>query len=623
MCGILGVLTADPAKAPDEASLRRYLEPLALRGPDHQAVRCEPGLGLGHTRLAVLDLGAHANQPIGAEGAGDLVYNGEIYNYEALAEALSDERLRGAGDTRVLHRYLGAHGVRADLSALDGMFAFAFYDRRTQTLALGRDALGQKPLYYAVIDGDLWFASDAAPLRLAMGGAQVNARALSAWFAIGATDLANGESFFEGIYTLPPGHRLIVPREALRAGALPQPERWHRFEVSPSTAEASIEALTESVRARLVSEVPLGAMLSGGVDSALLVSVMSSLRSIEGLNTFAVGYERDRGDLRWARQVAQDLGVEHRELTLGRSEYLELLDDAVVALQAPLTFGNEPALLGLCRLAREHVTVVLGGEGADEAFGGYRKLFGAVPWRQRVQGFNRGLVDQRGRQALQESFGLLPPEGEADFFLNLYHWFHFAERNFLFRDELKARISHDDALFAHVDRLFSWAPESGDFERMQGVFLTGHLARLLRRLDAMSMSCGLEARAPFCSRVLVDRGLGLPAEQKLRPHRGEDLNLAQSLIGVEGKTVLRAEAKRRQLAVWNRPKSPFAAPFLEWFGPEYRDLWQPELFRPGGVERFIDPDQMKLWLDHNEGVNIAFKVWQLYSLSRFLERHAI
>ena len=115
----------------------------------------------------------------------------------------------------------------------------------------------------------------------------------------------------------------------------------------------------------------------------------------------------------------------------------------------------------------------------------------------------------------------------------------------------------------------------------------------------------------------------MPAEQKLRPHRGEDLNLAQSLIGVEGKTVLRAEAKCRQLAVWNRPKSPFAAPFLEWFGPEYRDLWQPELFRPGGVERFIDPDQMKLWLDHNEGVNIAFKVWQLYSLSRFLERHAI
>ena len=212
-------------------------------------------------------------------------------------------------------------------------------------------------------------------------------------------------------------------------------------------------------------------MLSGGVDSALLVSVMSSLRSIEGLNTFAVGYERDRGDLRWARQVAQDLGVEHRELTLGRSEYLELLDDAVVALQAPLTFGNEPALLGLCRLAREHVTVVLGGEGADEAFGGYRKLFGAVPWRQRVQGFNRGLVDQRGRQALQESFGLLPPRVRR-FFLNLYHWFHFPTE-LPARDELKAH-HNDSALFAHVDRLFVGA----------GVGRFEHAGRLLKASGA-------------------------------------------------------------------------------------------------------------------------------------------
>ena len=147
-------------------------------------------------------------------------------------------------------------------------------------------------------------------------------------------------------------------------------------------------------------------------------------------------------------------------------------------------------------------------------------------------------------------------------FLNLYHWFHFAERNST-PGTTKARISHDDAL-AHVDRLFSWAPESGDFERQQGAF-EGHLARPLRRLDAMSMSLRPGGAAQLlCSRVLVDRGLGLPAEQKLRPHRGEDLNLAQSLIGVEGKTVLRAECQASSMVVWNRLKSPFAALF--WSG---------------------------------------------------------
>ena len=623
MCGLLGVLTADPQHQPDAALLRRYLEPLVPRGPDHQAVRTEPGLGLGHTRLAILDLGDQANQPIGDGDAGELVYNGEIYNFEALREELRDSRYDRAGDTRIVHGYLKHHGVQVDLNAFDGMFALAYYDRGEGQVLLARDALGQKPLYYARINGDLWFASDAAPLRLALGSSRLNPRVLSAWFAIGATDLATGETLFEGIRVLPPGHRLVVRRDDLAAEQLPDPERWHVFAEHSSDAEQSIEALRAAVRARLVSEVPLGAMLSGGVDSALLVSLIAAYRPLDGFNTFAVGYERDTGDLHWARRVAADLGVEHHELMVNREDYLELLDDSVAALQAPLTFGNEPALLGLCRLAREKVTVVVGGEGADEAFGGYRTLFGAVSWRRRAQGFAEGLVDQVGREALHRSFGMLPPSGEADFFLNLYHWFHFAERNFLFRDQFKEQVAHDSALFSHVDRLFAWAPKHNELERVQGVFLKDHLPRLLRRLDAMSMSCGLEARAPFCSRTLVDHGLGLPKGDKLQPHFGEDLSLAQSLIGVEGKTVLRAEAKRQNLAVWNRAKSPFAAPFLAWFGPEHRDLWQPELFRPGGVERFIDPDQMKMWIDQNEGVNIAFKVWQLYSLGRFLDVHSI
>jgi len=623
LCGLLGVLTADPNKRPDAALLRRYLEPLVPRGPDHQAVRVEPGLGFGHTRLAVLDLGEQANQPIGAGDAGELVYNGEIYNFAALGEALDDSRYERAGDTRVLHGYLARHGAQADLNQLEGMFAFAFYERAEERLVLARDAMGQKPLYYAKIDGDLWFASDAAPLRLAMGSSSLNLGVLSAWFAMGATDLATGESLFEGVHVLPPGHRLIIDRDDLFDDELPPIERWHRFDDAPSDGAQAIAALEDSVRARLVSEVPLGAMLSGGVDSALLVSLIAAHRPLDGFNTFAVGYERAAGDLHWARKVANDLGVEHHELLLDRRTYLDLVDDSVEALQAPLTFGNEPALLALCRLAREKVTVVVGGEGADEAFGGYRIPFAAASWRRRAVGFERGLIDQKGREALHRSFGFLPPSGESDFFLNLYHWFNFAERNFLFRPEFKEQIVHDRSLFGHVDKLFSWAPDQSDLTRIQGVFLKGHLPRLLRRLDAMSMSCGLEARAPFCARTLVDAGLGLPQSDKLEPHFGSDLTLAESLIGVEGKTILRAEAKRRELAVWSRPKSPFAAPFLGWFGPEHRSHWEPELFRPGGVERFIDPDQMKIWIDQSEGVNIAFKVWQLYSLGRFLHVHSV
>ena len=458
-----------------------------------------------------------------------------------------------------------------------------------------------------------------APLRLAMGRSELDPRTISAWFALGATDLATGRSLFRGVQVLPPGHRLVLSRADLASDTLPQPQRWHQFSDQRCDDTQANASLRASVQARLVSDVPLGAMLSGGVDSAPLVSLIAEHRPLDGFNTFAVGYEHDSGDLHWARRVAGDLGVQHHEVSLQRGEYLELLDDAVRALQAPLTFGNEPALLALCRLARDKVTVVVGGEGADEAFGGYRILFGAAAWRRRAAGFNAGLIDQKAHDALHRSFGFLPPAGESDFFLNLYHWFNFAERNYLYRSSFNEQLSHDDSIFAHVDALFSWAPGSGDLTRMQGVFLKGHLPRLLRRLDAMSMRCGLEARAPFCARTLVDCGLGLPKARKLQPHFGSDLSLSESLIGVEGKTVLRDLAKQRNLAVWNRPKHPFAAPFLAWFGPAHRAQWEREIFRPGGVERFLDPDKLRQWIDQSDGVNIAFKVWQLYSLSRFLE----
>lgn len=623
MCGILGVFTADGTRIPDRQALQRFLAPLIPRGPDHQAVRTGPGIGFGHTRLAVMDLGDQANQPIGNSDAGELVFNGEIYNFLALAESLGDADLVGAGDTRILHRWLQRQGAMADPATLDGMFALAFHDRDADRLLLLRDAFGQKPLYYTQIKDQLWFASDPAPLRLAMGQSRLDASAVSAWLATGASDLATGQSLFRGIKVLQPGHRLVVSRADLGRAELPVPQRWHRFERQQDSAESAIKQLHQSVSDRLVSEVPLGAMLSGGVDSALLVSLIAEHRPLDGFNTYAVGYEHDSGDLHYAKRVAAELGVEHHELKLQRESYIELMDDALQALQAPLTFGNEPALLGLCRLAKEKVTVVVGGEGADEAFGGYRTLFGAPSWRRRAAAYQEGLIDQKSREALQRSFGFLPPSGEGDFFLNLYHWFHFAERDFLYRDAFKDEIEHDEALFKHVDSLYSWAPEHGDLPRIQGVFLKDHLPRLLRRLDAMSMSCGLEARAPFCARSLVDAGLSLSDERKLKPHFGQDLSLAESLIGVEGKTVLREEAKRRGLSVWNRPKTAFTAPFLQWFGPEYRAQWEPELFRPGGIERFLDPDRMKAWIDQSEGVNIAFKVWQLYGLARFMELEGV
>jgi asparagine synthetase B (glutamine-hydrolysing) len=201
----------------------------------------------------------------------------------------------------------------------------------------------------------------------------------------------------------------------------------------------------------------------------------------------------------------------------------------------------------------------------------------------------------------------------------MYHWFSFAERGFLYGDDFKEVAGHDDELFAHIDALYKVAPTHCNLARQQGVFIGDHLPRLLRRLDAMSMACGLEARAPFCARSVITAGLSLPASAKLTPHFGQDLSLAQSLTAVGGKDILRRFARDRDLCVATRPKNPFGAPFLAWFTEDYADHWRPQIMEEGGVTRFLDRERLGQWFDQASGVNAGFKIWQLFALARFLK----
>ncbi|MEC7752203.1 MAG: asparagine synthase (glutamine-hydrolyzing) [Myxococcota bacterium] len=619
MCGIFGVFSADPQRQFREEHLAPMVDALVHRGPDHRALRCTPGLAFGHTRLAVLDLGPQANQPIGEGAAGELVYNGEIYNFRALSLQLERSTQEPTGDTRVLLEWLRQEGL-AGLDELNGMFAFGFHERGRDRLHLARDPIGQKPLYYLVHDDCVWFASEAQVLRRVPGfQARLDPQVLSVYMATGTTELLDGRTLIEGIRALPPGHQMSIDR-GFDAVTAPRPIRW--FDLSPMTSPVGRvrEHLAMSVKDRLVSEVPLGAMLSGGVDSALLVSLIAEHRPLDGLKTFAVGYEGSRDDLHWAETVAADLGVQHHSLRLSRREYLKAMDEATLAQGAPLCFGNEPALLRVCGLAKEHVTVVLGGEGADEAFAGYKAIHAADHLRRRAAAAHRGLLSEDGQNALQRSFGGLPPAHPTDFFLSVYHWLSFPERHHLYRDDFQARIQGDSALFHHADGLFSSVRSlPSPLSRYQGVLIQDHLQRLLRRLDAVSMRFGLEVRAPYCATDVLNSGLGVPDEHKLRFHHGDDLDLKQTTSALEGKRLLRSWAKERGLRTWCRPKNPFAAPFLHWFGAEHRDHWHPVVFRAGGIERFLDMDRLEVLLSANPNVNTAFKTWQLYALSRWLE----
>ena len=619
MCGIFGVFSSDPRRQFHDHDLAPLVDALVHRGPDHQDLRCGPGIALGHTRLAVLDIGPQANQPIGDGPAGELVYNGEVYNFRALGLQIEGAELEGAADTRVLLRWLRQEGL-AGLDELNEMFAFGFHDQARDRLHLARDPIGQKPLYYLVHDDCVWFASEAQVLRRVPGfQARIDPQIMSVYMATGTTELQDGRTLIEGIRSLPPGHLLSFGR-GFSSDAPPRPVRWFDLAATPSAGGRIRQHLAMSVKDRLVADVPLGAMLSGGVDSALLVSLIAQHRTMDGFNTFAVGYEGSRDDLHWAETVAADLGVQHHSLRLSRTDYLSAMDEATLAQGAPLCFGNEPALLRVCKLAREHVTVVLGGEGADEAFAGYKAIHAADRLRRRAGAAHRGVLGEPGQAALQRSFGGLPPAHPTDFFLSVYHWLSFPERHQLYRPEFQAQVQGDTALFDNADVLFGSVRElPTSLSRYQGVLIQDHLQRLLRRLDAVSMRFGLEVRAPYCAADVISAGLGADDEDKLRFHHGDDLDLAQSICALEGKRVLRNWAKERGLRTWCRPKNPFAAPFLNWFGAEHRAHWHPVLFRPGGIERYLDMDRLDTLLSQQPNINTAFKTWQLYALSRWLE----
>ncbi|MBM66363.1 MAG: hypothetical protein CMH55_09035, partial [Myxococcales bacterium] len=283
MCGIFGVYSADPQRTFQAEELAPLVDALVHRGPDHQDLRRGPGLAFGHTRLAVLDLGPQANQPIGDGPAGELVYNGEIYNFRALGLQIEEPGLDGAGDTRVLLSWLRQEGMEG-LPELNGMFAFGFHDRQRDQLHLARDPIGQKPLYYLMHDECVWFASEAQVLRAVPGfQARLDPQVLSVYMATGTTELLDGRTLVEGIRALPAGAQIAWDRDAVRSGVA-HPVHWFDLEALPTPVGRIREHVAMSVKDRLVSEVPLGAMLSGGVDSALLVSLIAEHRPMEGFN---------------------------------------------------------------------------------------------------------------------------------------------------------------------------------------------------------------------------------------------------------------------------------------------------------------------------------------------------
>ena len=578
MCGIAGTLTWHAP--PDPCVVRRMADRLRHRGPDAEGVWSRGPIALGHRRLSIIDLSEANNQPLAdLTGAFWLVFNGEIYNFQALRKELSDSGacFRTAGDSEVILEAYKRWGVEC-LQRFNGMFAFALWDEPRRRLFLARDRLGEKPLYYQPLpDGGLAFASELRALRAHPAVSdQISPTALGHYLALNYT--LTSACMLEGVRKLPAAHYLVVeegrpayPVEYWDLAAHFRDKRRYRSEAE--AAEALDALIEDSVRLRLVSDVPVGAFLSGGIDSATVGAAIGRLRPAEDNRTYSIGFVEGTFDERAeAREVAQLLGLDHHEQVVD-VEMASLLPDIVAAVDEPLADTSLIACYFLARFARQGVTVALSGDGSDEIFAGYEtypadKIHRATRW---IPGWlTRGMV-RAVDAALPVSFDAVSLDYRVRKFLRGHplsperaHYFW----RIIFADDAKRRL----VLPEWRERLVAADPflvfekyhaDVADCHPLdQALYVdikTWLVDDILVKVDRATMAHSLEARAPFLDHRLVELAASLPPEWKLK--------------GMRKKHLLK-DSQRRHLppAVVNRRKHGFNTPVSEWFQSGLADL---------------------------------------------------
>ena len=591
--------------------IHRMCETIVHRGPDDEGIHTEGCFGLGMRRLSIIDLvGGH--QPIHNEDQTIwIVFNGEIYNFPQLRQdlELKGHRFYTHTDTEVIvHLYeeLGS----ACVEKLRGMFAFGLYDKKREKLLLVRDRLGKKPLHYAIRNGELLFGSEIKVLLEAEPKLnEIDDQGILHYFHFGY--IPDPYTAFRAIRKLPPGHVL-----EFHGGVASVRQYWNlpTFGDGASVSAASEEELLEefesrlreAVQIRLISDVPLGALLSGGVDSSTIVALMAQASS-KPVKTFSIGFENQEFDeSKHARLVAQTFGTEHHELLL-QPKLEEALAKLTASLEEPFADPSIVPTYYVSRMARQHVTVALSGDGGDELFAGYdryerylqqrwlpglggawfrRNLFPHLPARMRGRHFLYHL-SLRGEERYLDSISHLPAERDRELFSSDFlQW-------------IDSVPSPADLYHGYLQN----APAKDPLSRLQYLDAKTYLpADVLTKVDRMSMASSLEVRVPLLDHLVVECACRLPAGLKFR--------------GGQKKYFLRRLAERLGVPkqVLERPKQGFAMPLVHWMRDELKQDLLGILIEPKTLQRgYFNPAAVRgLLKEHSEGVrDRSYQIWLL------------
>ena len=601
MCGIAGIVATHALRPDDRGRVLRMRDVLAHRGPDGAGVFVDDRAALGHRRLSIVDLAGGAQPLANEDETIQVVFNGEIYNHADLRPGLeaAGHRYHTRSDTETIVHAYEQWGDEC-VQRFRGMFAFAIWDAPRRRLLLARDRLGVKPLYWAMAGDRLLFASEIkAILESGLIEPRANEAVLPEVLATRAT--AGEETLFHGIRKLMPGHVLVF------AGGHVRQQRYWDVPAAPDPAAAprsraeEIERfrllLDESVRVRLMSDVPLGVFLSGGIDSSAIAGLMA--RHVGRLQTFSVAFEdRACNELEYAREVAGALGAENHEVIVGERDFFGALPRLIWHEDEPIAHPSSVPLFFVSELARRHVTVVLTGEGSDELLAGYGKYprallnwrlgrlyAAAVPGvvRRQLAGLTEHLPGRLGRYA-RRSFLAVEHAPEMAFFDN-FAAVNLARQRQLLSPRLQALIRRDAAygsVMAAFDRPSAGRPL---LDRLLYADLKTYLVELLMKQDQMSMAASIESRVPFLDHHLVEFAWRLAPDRKLS--------------GFTTKRILRdAIADVVPASILNRPKAGFPVPFGRWLQSGWhsvaRDVLldrrarERDLLAPAAVERLVE-----------------------------------
>ena len=616
MCGIAGIVSFDPRDRIAPERIARMRDLLAHRGPDGQGVYCDGPVGLGHRRLAIVDI-AGGHQPMSnADGDVWVTFNGEIYNHAARRAELEQRghRYRSCSDTETILHLYQEYGDRC-VEQLEGMFAFALWDRTRGRLLLARDRLGIKPLYYSVSPREIVFGSEIKAVAEGRSSRpELEPAVLPEFLAHGFS--SGRETFFRGIHKLMPGHTL-----SWSLGEGLSEHRYWQVPVAPADdgrsmrecAEQVRADLIESVRSHLMSDVPLGLFLSGGLDSSIIAAVMAALVR-EPIQAFNVSFaDKDSDESPHARLVANAVGARSRGVVVTPEDFFRELPRLIWHEDEPIAFPSSVPLYFVSRLAREHgVKVVLTGEGADELFLGYQR-YRVTAWNARLGRPLWALARQPGQAPLKEWVARLPArarryvertflaldDGPRSLFFENFAVFPSAMQHGLLADE-HAASGRDP--FAAGMQLYEQAA-GGPLERASFVDLQTYLVELLMKQDQMSMAASIESRVPFLHHTFVERVVALPTRCKLR--------------GWETKAVLR-EAVRDLVprSILQRRKMGFPTPVGRWLRGPFSALVDDLVLSPRSLARgLFRPEALqRLAAEHRAGANHGQRLWLLANL---------